>query len=216
VSECLPKPFRPQLHQGFGIGGICLIRLKKIRPAWFPLPIGLASENAAHRIAVEWDTTCGVQTGVYIPRRDSSSWLNTKAGGVLFAGKQHHASFVIEEKHPYYSVTMRSNDRLTTVKVAGEVVESFTQSSIFTSLEEASLFFENGSLGYSATSQSEVYDGMELRCSSWEVESLKVDNVMSSYFEDLTLFPEGSVEFDCALLMRNIDHQWCGRDDLCC
>jgi len=35
--------------------------------------------------------------------------------------------------------------------------------------------------------------------------------VESSFFEDRALFPPGSVEFDCALLMRGIEHEWHGR-----
>jgi hypothetical protein len=29
------------------------------------------------------------------------------------------------------------------------------------------------------------------------------------------MFPPGSVQFDCALLMRGIDHEWLGRESLC-
>ena len=31
-----------------------------------------------------------------------------------------------------------------------------------------------------------------------------------------SLFPRGSIEFDCALLMRGIEHEWHGKGDLCC
>jgi hypothetical protein len=30
------------------------------------------------------------------------------------------------------------------------------------------------------------------------------------------LFPKASIEFDCALLMRGIEHEWHGKADLCC
>ena len=30
------------------------------------------------------------------------------------------------------------------------------------------------------------------------------------------LFPKGSIQFDCALLMRGIEHEWRGQADLCC
>lgn len=53
MAAALPQPFRPQLVNGFSIGGICLIRLKHVRPKGFPARWGLQSENAAHRIAVE-------------------------------------------------------------------------------------------------------------------------------------------------------------------
>jgi hypothetical protein len=50
----LPTRFRPKLHGAHAIAGICLIRLEAIRPRLVPKFLGLASENAAHRIAVRW------------------------------------------------------------------------------------------------------------------------------------------------------------------
>ncbi|HEY2329337.1 MAG TPA: DUF2071 domain-containing protein [Verrucomicrobiae bacterium] len=52
IQRQLPKRFRPKLHNGFAIAGICLIRLEQIRPKYFPSFLGVSSENAAHRIAV--------------------------------------------------------------------------------------------------------------------------------------------------------------------
>src|SRR5690554_1565673 len=55
VERILPKPFRPKLFEGKAIVGICLIRLKNIKPKGFPNFVGVNSENGAHRIAVEWE-----------------------------------------------------------------------------------------------------------------------------------------------------------------
>jgi hypothetical protein len=77
VQRILPQPFRPKLHHEYSLVGICLIRLEQIRPAGLPGLLGLSSENAAHRIAVEWTDAAGIQReGVYIPRRDTGSFLN--------------------------------------------------------------------------------------------------------------------------------------------
>jgi len=35
-----------------------------------------------------------------------------------------------------------------------------------------------------------------------------------SYFSDETRSPNGSVEFDCALVMRNLGHVWHSAEDL--
>lgn len=58
------------------------------------------------------------------------------------------------------------------------------------------------------------YDGLELRTFNWDVASLEVGRVESSLFSDASVFPTGSVEFDCALLMRGIEHEWHGRESL--
>ena len=216
MAAALPAPFVPQLHQGWAVGGICLIRLKQVRPNFLPLPWGLQSENAAHRIAVEWEANGQTQQGVYIPRRDTNSRMNAWVGGKVFPGIHHFAEFTVAETDQHYSVTMTANDDPTKVHVVGSVSDQFPSSSIFQSLEEASSFFEQGSLGYSATNTDGKYDGLELNCVNWKVESLAVDEVQSSYFQDTDRFPKGSVEFDCALLMRHIDHRWHSRPDLCC
>src|SRR5439155_19935523 len=75
----LPAPFRPKLHDGRAVAGICLIRLEEIRPRRFPRLAGFSSENAAHRFAVTWSDEGGEREGVYIPRRDSGSLMNQLA-----------------------------------------------------------------------------------------------------------------------------------------
>src|SRR5258708_1017358 len=86
LTAILPRPFRPQAIHGFGMAGICLIRLREVRPRGFPSWMGLASENAAHRIAVEWDDGDQLRHGVYVVRRDTNSRLNALAGGRIFPG----------------------------------------------------------------------------------------------------------------------------------
>lgn len=84
LRKLLPPYFRPKLIGGWAMAGICLIRLKDIRPQGFPAFCGLTSENAAHRIAVEWDGDGTAREGVFIPRRDTSSMLQAFAGGRFF------------------------------------------------------------------------------------------------------------------------------------
>jgi hypothetical protein len=55
---------------------------------------------------------------------------------------------------------------------------------------------------------------MELRTQNWSVEPLEVDLVESSFFDDRARFPEGSIAFDCALLMRDLAHEWHARPQL--
>jgi hypothetical protein len=47
-----------------------------------------------------------------------------------------------------------------------------------------------------------------LRAYRWAVEPLTVSKVQSSFFENETVFPKGSVQFDNALLMTHIEHEW--------
>jgi hypothetical protein len=87
---------------------------------------------------------------------------------------------------------------------------------MFHSLDEASAFFYASTLGYSVTPDPLRFQGLNLHCHCWQVEPLEVEEVRSSFFDDVSLFPKSSIEFDCALLMRGIEHEWHGQPDLCC
>jgi hypothetical protein len=208
LQKLLPHPFRPKLMHGMGIAGICLIRLKHIRPRFLPALMGLSSENAAHRIAVAWDEQGVSREGVYIPRRDTSSPFNAFVGGKLFPGVHHHARFHVTEGDEAFSLQIASDDGETQVVVEARVTSDLSEHSIFASLEEASAFFEQGSRGYSVTKEAGRLDGGELRCKQWKVEPLQVTRVQSSFFDDHERFPPGTAALDGALLMRTIPHAW--------
>lgn len=216
VSRLLPAPFRPKLAGGFAIGGICLIRLGSMRPAWMPLPFGLCSENAAHRIAVEWDEDGKRREGVFIPRRHTNSRWNVMAGGLVFPVVQKLARFEVNETTERISVDVRGATDGTVIHVSGRVTDEFPVDSVFRDLETASEFFRGGALGYSADASGVRYHGVELACDAWSVETLLVERMESSFFEDVAHFPKGAVRIDCALLMRGIGHRWTNRGRLCC
>jgi Uncharacterized conserved protein (COG2071) len=208
AQQQIPAPFRPKLHAGYAVGGICLIRLENIRPKRFPGILGLSSENAAHRFAVVWGDEGGEQEGVYIPRRDSGSLLNHLAGGRLFPGEHHRAHFKVVDTGDSVQLQMRSSDNAVSISVAATAASQLASRSIFESLEAASAFFEPGSLGYSATAGGRKLDGIVLCTKHWLVQPLHVESVESSYFADNSRFPVGSIAFDCALIMRDIAHEW--------
>ncbi|AHF14700.1 DUF2071 domain-containing protein [Niabella soli] len=211
VKKILPKPFKPKIFHGKSIVGICLIRLKNIRPKGFPDFLGVRSENAAHRIAVEWNENGQIKQGVFIPRRDTSLKLNTLVGRRIFPGKHHLAKFNVIENNNDYHIDFTSTDN-TTIEIDASLTDKFNEDSIFKTLENASRFFENGSVGYSPNGKH--FDGLKLETHKWEVKPLKVKNVKSSFFEDKNIFPEGTIQFDNALLMENIGHEWKSLDTI--
>ncbi len=211
----LPAPFRPKLHRKHAIAGICLIRLEQIRPSGLPRILGISSENAAHRIAVLWDDPSGeTREGVFIPRRDTSSWLNHFAGGRIFPGEHHLADFDVTDDGSCISMSIRARDGLMSVRLRAHESDSLPVSSCFMSLDEASAFFEGGSVGYSVTRNCCRLDGIRLQTDIWQVRPLAVEHVDSSFFSDETHFPAGSITFDHALIMRDLNHQWHEEPDM--
>ncbi|MER5738374.1 DUF2071 domain-containing protein [Streptomyces sp. NPDC002262] len=208
AARLLPRPLRPQLVHGHAVAGICLLRLGSVRPAWAPKAFGLRSENAAHRIAVEWDGPDGVETGVYIPRRDTASRINAWAGGRLFPGEHGRADFDVHETPGQVHVALATWDGDTRVDVTIEPSDELRDSELFADLAEASRFFQRGTKGFSATGSGRHLDGMELRTDAWRVEAGRIRSAASSFFDDPDCFPPGSATLDCALLMRDVPVSW--------
>ena len=214
MQRQIPARFRPKLQNGFAVAGICLIRLEHIRPRSMPEIIGLNSENAAHRVAVTWDEEGVPCEGVFISRRDTGSKISHLLGGRIFPGEHHQASFSVTESESEINLAMRSEDTKVNLEIAGMIVHELPATSVLSSLAEASSFFEGGAVGYSVTSDAGRLDGLKLATKEWLVEPLEVRRIYSSYFADETKFPKGTVEFDHALIMRNVRHEWHSADDL--
>jgi hypothetical protein len=160
LAAYLPAPFQPQLVNGKGIAGICLIRLKQVRQKGLPSQWGITSENGAHCIAVEWQENGAQKTGVYIPRRDTSNRLNAWAGGFIFPGVHHLAQFSVKEGAGQYEVGFVSKDQ-TKLSIQAQETKYWNPKSIFKSLAQASGFFEKGCIGYSPSKNK--YDGLLLK-----------------------------------------------------
>jgi hypothetical protein len=210
----LPAPFRPRLVHGWALAGICLIRLTDLRPAWLPRLCGLSSENAAHRLAVEWTGQGETHEGVFIPRRDTNSWINQLAGGRLFPGIHHRAQFQCAQGGSSFDVELHRQDGSAHGHVLARLADAWPADSVFASLAQAVAFFQSGGCGWSPTRDRHAVEGVELCASDWTMLPLAVECAESSFFADPRRFPRGSVELDSALLMSGIAHEWRARGPL--
>ena len=214
LAMALPEPYRPKTYAGWGIRGICMIRFKSLRPKGMPAWVGFNSENAAHRIAVAWNQDGKEMEGVYIPRRDTNSWFNKTLGGKVFPGIFNRSQFQVKETETSVAVRIVRDDGGVEAAFVGETTDQLPPTSVFPSLAEATGFFSLGATGYSVTLESGHYHGMELRTLDWTIQPLRIQEAVSCFFTDRSKFPEGSVELDCALLMKNVAHEWHSRPDL--
>jgi hypothetical protein len=221
TARLVPAPMRPQTVGGWAVSGICLIRLGGTRPLFAPAPVGPGSENAAHRIAVEWDTPDGVAYGVYIPRRDTGSRINALAGGRLFPGRHHLSRFEVRENVDELRIAYTDPADRTNVDVRVRTAATLPGSHLFDSLSQASEFFRRGSAGYSVTPDPARLDGVELHAPAWlparpgsgggealPVAPVELLSVRSTFFDDPDRFPPGSATLDCGLLMRDLAAIW--------
>ena len=210
VQAILPRNFRPKLVGGQAVAGICLIRLEEIRPKGMPGFVGISSENSAHRVAVEWADADGeMREGVFVSRRDTDSRLNALAGGRLFPGVHHFSRFTVKDEKGRISIRVESDDmELPLADLEVREADAFPDNSLFGSLDESSRFFQAGCIGYSTRPEGCTLDGLLLEVADWRVSPLEVHSVQSAYYDDESIFPKNCIEFDHALLMRDIPHEW--------
>jgi uncharacterized protein YqjF (DUF2071 family) len=210
MRKILPVEFKPKVINGYCIAGICQVSLINMRVKGAPALLGTSSNNAAHRIAV--DTIKG--EGVYVTRRDTDSWINSLSGGRIFPGVYNKTKFDLNVSGDNYKVTVHEQKN-TLMSIDASVVKELPIGSVFETINDVSEFFKTGNIAWSPSDKKSKYDAIELATTHWQMEPLKVRNCYSSYFSDTSKFPEGSVTFDSAIIMRNINHSWVSRDNLC-
>ena len=208
AAKMIPAPFEPQLVNGWAVAGICLIRLGQLRPRGVPARLGLSSENAAHRFAVQWHDETGLRTGVYIPTRHSGAVVNVAVGDRLFPGRQERADFTSAESDDAIAVAFTARDSHCFVDAAVGMRDELADSELFASTTEASNFFRAGAAGFSPTRRSARLDGLELRTTTWRLQAADIRHVRSSFFDDRVAFPAGSIRLDSALVMRDVTVEW--------
>jgi len=147
-------------------------------------------------------------TGVYIPRRDTSSRLGALLGGRLFPGWQHRARFRVEEGDGSFRVEVSSHDGQVRIGVTAHRSALVMPDSVFESVEQASGFFRCAPVGYAATPDAGVFDGVALTAEGWAIQPLHLDEVRSSFFEDPARFATGTATPDSAFLMAGLDTSW--------
>ncbi|WP_186317625.1 DUF2071 domain-containing protein [Curtobacterium sp. 9128] len=199
----LPDGLRPQVVDGSAVAGVCLLRMAGLRPAWVPRGIAWGAENAAHRIAVEWDAVDGVRRGVYIPKRYSASWVPVALGGRVMPGVHQHARFDVDEDGDRFRVGFDAADAEVDVDVE-RVPDHRWTSSVFRDVAEASAFFRAGSTGWSPGHRGGL-EGLELHTDAWRVHAARAHRVHSSFIASL---PRDSAEFSDVLLMQDVPVTW--------
>jgi hypothetical protein len=215
MAAQLPPEFEPMVVNDWAIGGICQVSLSGMRPKGIPAIVGSRSHNAAHRIAV--NSSHG--EGVFIPRRDTNSWLNNISGGRLFPGAYKRSKFEVKAEEDRYIVRIRDDGGNPLMVIDGSIVDQLPTGSVFPDTDAVSQFFERGNIGWSCAEKGQGFDAIELRTVEWRMEPLKVNEEFSAYFTDQTKFPAGSVNFDSAMIMRDLGHSWVSKSELrelCC
>jgi len=207
IAPLLPVGLRPQLVEGWAVAGICLIRLGSVRPIGMSSELATTTENAAHRIAVEWRQGDHWRSGVYVPRRDTNSRMAEVLGGRVFPGLHQRARFEVDETDDRVRVAFTATDGSTQVDAEVRRTREFRDSKLFPDLQTASAFFQSSPTAWSPR-RDDSLEAVSLHTEAWSVEAAEPVAVRSSFFDDRTRFPAGSVALDSAMLMLDVPVRW--------
>lgn len=207
VAPLLPAPFRPHLVDGSAVVGVCFVRLGHLRPRGLPVGLGLRSESAAHRVALERDTADCVESSVYVLRRVTNLRLAVVAGGRLFPGVHSYGTFDVRETTDQLDIAFTTSDGRHDASVSAQLTDAL-ESQLYASMGDISTFFGRASVGWSPSRTTEALEGVELASEGWSVMPAVLQDAHSAYFEDPERFPPGSTELDSAVLMRDLPVSW--------
>jgi Uncharacterized conserved protein (COG2071) len=208
VQRLLPPPLEVDDHEGHAIVGVCLIRLENLRPHGVPSTLGLASENMAHRVAIRYPTRDGMRPGVFIWRRETDQRMVELLGGRIFPGVHHHACFRVREGAGNLQMDVSSENGESNVSFSARVAREWSATPGFHTFEEVSEFFRKGDCGFSCSLRGNELEGLQLKTLRWEMKPMEVETQRCAFYLDSSRFPQGSVEFDCGLLMQGLPHEW--------
>lgn len=209
VKSLLPLHLDPLIVNGYASAGICIIRLKDVGIYGSPSCFRMTSENTAHRFLVTFIKDGEKMNGVYIPRRDTDSTLNVMLAGKIFSWPHYPATYEVVETIGRYSIKMKGKEKKTLLDIETHTVNKFPSGSMFDNIQHASDCFKSCSIGISPSTTADNFKVIELRTKRWAVKPLHVKKLTSTYFEDESLFPKSAIQFDNALLMTEIQHEWC-------
>lgn len=215
IRKLLPAGLEPRLVGGHGIAGISFARIEDVRAKFLPISFGVASDSVMHRIAVApggSSSKADRPTAAYVPRRDTSSMVDSLIRDRETPVERARSRFDVEETDGAIELLVRSYDDRMEIRLNAEEAESWPESSLFRSIGEAVSFFGDTQVRELADDGAGLAEGSVRR--RWVAQPLVVHRIESSFFDDPTLFPPGSFSVDHALSLWNIGSVWHPAPDL--
>jgi hypothetical protein len=170
--------------------------------------MGISSENMAHRVAIRYPSGHEIKSGVFIWRRETDRKMVELFGGRLFPGVHGGAKFDVIDEPEILQMGVTTPGGNADVRFAARKAQCWPKNSVFSKIAEASEFFRRGDSGFSCSLRGDAVEGLQLRTLRWEMQALEIEKQDCNFYNDASRFPAGSVNFDSALLMRGLPHEW--------
>ena len=208
LQNFLPESLQPFIYKNWAHAGICLLNTKKLNSDWLPNWIRNNSWYVAHYFIVSKDE----QPACYIPRNDTSSFLNLLTGSRILAGSTKMAKIEVCDDQHQLNIQVKSKDKTFSIDYRGIRSQNLPDSSVFANLREATEFFNHEKCQYSHKLKSYSSKGPSTMDEDWNVTPLATSSSTSTLFE--AIFPAESYEFDHAICMENTQTDWLNETNL--
>ncbi|HTN79565.1 MAG TPA: hypothetical protein VMK16_07820 [Acidimicrobiales bacterium] len=201
VADLVPGPFWLHMVGGFAVGSITLDHVTALRPRGLPAAAGFTSQNAAHRIAVEWDQHGRKAAGTFVLSRHTSARRIAVAGDRLFPGLRMRADFDVDDRGPNVSVGFRGSDGSA---VDAEVVvdDDVGRSELFSAPQEGWRLAVRGAMTASLRRKAGELDWIDEHARGGRVRAASIERVTSSLFSAALGTP------DSAIVARDVMIEW--------
>ena len=186
---------------GRALVGICLLRVRDLRPAGLPTALGRSFDGFAHRIAV---TRGDGSPGVHIVRRETADRLARAVGGRLFPGT--HGAIDVEPMADDLRVEARGRGGpALVVDVVDEPPPSGSTPSVLGDDDAASRFFAAATEATSPSRRTGRYEALHMDAAPFSVRAVRVREVVLDRLAwALGNLPPSALRFDSAFLVRDV------------
>lgn len=196
AAPLLPEGSSPHVFRGSTLIVLCYTHLVGASSRLLPRWLRGQSDHLAWRIPVVRD---GVR-GVWIPRRDTSSWVSVRFSGALSQGTYHLARFELEDGEGRLRLRVSAGGEEVLYLAAEHAGE--LRGSLFSTTRQAHEYLAEAGAVNPPDPLAPALDRLDVGTGN-TVEPLLVRELRIPRFEDVGLFPRGSVEFDCCLRLTN-------------
>ena len=211
LRALLPEGLEPSLQRGYALVGICHTRLESTPSRWFPRWSSTADQLAYHTLVeghtrlerqaegaprLNGSTLVGARPGIWVLRRETSSWLRARS---LRSERAECGLARFEVERDTWHTRLRVR--------AGSVEELYVNAepcdrlrgSVFASTIEAEEFLARRALLHDlAGPPSPESDELGLDRGRWRLEPLSLVELRSSFLEDTRRFPCDAIQLDSA------------------
>jgi hypothetical protein len=199
ASDLVPAGLTLRLLDGRAVVGVCLIRLVELRPAGAPTAVGRTVEAAAHRVSVVGP---GGEPGVFVPRRDTTSWAAVAVGGRLWPGVHGRARIDVASTTTALSVGVAAADG---TGVAVTVDRDGRRGTTLPDADAAVAFHAVERTAWSPARRGGL-EGAVMECEPWSARPVGVTAASSTWLA--ASLPDGGADLLGALLMEDVAVRW--------